>query len=57
MANNLILYYSRKGENYCNGSIKNLAKGASFGRGIAIHGADAAESEDKVASWAKQEAE
>jgi flavodoxin len=27
MAENLILYYSRKGENYVNGSIKNLAKG------------------------------
>lgn len=27
MANNLILYYSRKGENYVNGSIKSLAKG------------------------------
>jgi len=27
MAKNLIIYYSRKGENYWNGSIKNLAKG------------------------------
>jgi flavodoxin len=27
MANNLIIYYSRKGENYVNGSIKNLSKG------------------------------
>ena len=27
MAKNLILYYSRTGENYWNGSIKNLAKG------------------------------
>jgi flavodoxin len=27
MANNLIIYYSRKGENYMNGSIKNLSKG------------------------------
>lgn len=27
MAKNLIIYYSRKGENYVNGSIKNLAKG------------------------------
>ena len=27
MAKNLILYYSRKGENYVNGSIKNIAKG------------------------------
>ena len=27
MARNLIIYYSRKGENYVNGIIKNLAKG------------------------------
>lgn len=27
MAKNLILYYSRKGENYVNGSVKSLAKG------------------------------
>ena len=27
MANILIAYYSRKGQNYWNGSIKNLAKG------------------------------
>jgi flavodoxin len=27
MSNNLILYYSRKGENYVNGEIQNLSKG------------------------------
>ena len=27
MAKNLIIYYSRTGENYVNGSIKNLKKG------------------------------
>ena len=27
MGKNLIIYYSRKGENYWNGSVKNLAKG------------------------------
>ena len=27
MAKNIIIYYSRKGENYCNGSIKDIAKG------------------------------
>ena len=27
MAKNLIIYYSRKGENYWNGSIKNISKG------------------------------
>lgn len=27
MANNVIIYCSSKGENYCNGGIKNLSKG------------------------------
>ncbi len=27
MAKNLVIYYSRKGENYVNGSIKKIAKG------------------------------
>ncbi len=27
MAKNLIIYYSRKGENYWNGGIRNIAKG------------------------------
>ncbi len=27
MAKNLVIYYSRKGENYVNGSIKSIAKG------------------------------
>ena len=27
MAKTLVIYYSRKGENYVNGSIKNLTKG------------------------------
>ena len=27
MEKNLIIYYSRKGQNYVNGAIKNLAKG------------------------------
>ena len=98
MAKNLIIYYSRKGENYWNGGIKNIAKGnteivaefiqnavggdlfeietvktyaadyyeciddakqelranasASFEKGLAVHGADAARSEKTVAAWA-----
>lgn len=37
--------------------IKNICKGASFGKGIAVHGADAAGSESSVSKWAKQAAE
>lgn len=34
--------------------LKKLCKGASFGTGIAVHGADAARSEKAVADWAKK---
>ena len=54
MAKNLIIYYSRKGQNYVNGSIRELSKGVTVGRGLAVHGADAARSEATVAAWAKK---
>ena len=50
MSKNLIIYYSRKGER----DLRRMCKGASFGTGIAIHGADAAKSEKAVADWAKK---
>jgi flavodoxin len=34
--------------------LKNICTGAVFGKGLAIHGADAAKSEDIVTSWAKK---
>jgi flavodoxin len=34
--------------------LKKYCKGAQFGNGLAIHGADAAKSESKVADWAKK---
>lgn len=40
MAKNMIIYYSRIG--------------ATFGKGLAIHGADASKSEGKVAAWAEK---
>ncbi len=35
--------------------IKNICKGARLGKGIAVHGADAARSEKIIADWAKNE--
>ena len=35
-------------------TLRELCKGASIGKGIAIHGAEAAESEAKVAAWAQK---
>lgn len=52
---NLIVYYSRKGQNYLNGSIKDLKKGnTEIAKGLSIHGAEAAQSERQVAEWAKR---
>ena len=34
--------------------LRKICKGASFGAGIAIHGADAAKSKDAVTKWAKK---
>lgn len=34
--------------------LKNLLSGASFGKGLAVHGADASKSENTVSAWAKQ---
>lgn len=34
--------------------LKKICKGASFGKGIAVHGADAERSESTVAAWAKK---
>lgn len=36
--------------------LKRICKGATFGKGLAVHGADAANSEDQIAEWAKREA-
>ena len=34
--------------------LKNLCKGATIKAGLSVHGAEAAESESKVAVWAKK---
>lgn len=37
--------------------LRRICKGAAFGTGIAVHGADAAKSEKAVADWAKKNVE
>lgn len=37
----------------CERDLKRICEGASFGKGLAVHGADASRSENAVASWAK----
>ena len=37
--------------------LRKICKGATFGSGIAVHGADAARSEAAVTAWAKKNAD
>ena len=39
----------------CIKDLQRICQGASFGEGLAVHGADAAKSEKTVASWAKKQ--
>lgn len=39
----------------CEGKLKKELTGARFGKGLAIHGADAAKSEAQVAKWVKEQ--
>ena len=34
--------------------LRKMCKGATFGNGMAVHGADSAKSEKAVAAWAKE---
>lgn len=50
-----VMTHEGSGLGSCESDLKKLCKGASFGRGIAVHGADAAKSESTVSDWAKRE--
>ncbi len=49
-----VMTHEGSGLGSCEQDLKKLCKGASFGEGLAVHGAEAAESEMVVASWAKK---
>lgn len=49
-----VMTHEGSGLGHCEMDLRRLCKGAAFGKGIAIHGADAAKSGNKVSSWAKQ---
>ena len=49
-----VMTHEGSGLGSCERDLKNICKGAVFGKGIAVHGADAAKSESKVSEWAKQ---
>ena len=49
-----LMTHEGSGLGSCERDLKKVCKGASFGKGLAVHGAEASESETIVASWAKK---
>lgn len=48
-----LMTHEGSGLGHCERDLQKICKGASFGKGLAVHGADAAKSESAVAAWAK----
>lgn len=52
-----VMTHEGSGLGSCERDLRIICKGAAFGKGIAIHGADAANAESVVRAWAKKEAD
>ena len=50
-----LMTHEGSGLGSCERDLKNICQGASFGKGLAVHGADASRSEKNVASWASSQ--
>jgi flavodoxin len=50
-----LMTHEGSGLGSCERDLKRICKGASFGKGLAVHGADSARSEASVSSWAKSQ--
>ena len=49
-----VMTHEGSGLGSCERDLKKLCTGAVFGKGLAVHGADASKSESTVAAWAKR---
>ncbi|MDE7231287.1 MAG: NAD(P)H-dependent oxidoreductase [Oscillospiraceae bacterium] len=49
-----VMTHEGSGLGSCERDLKKLCSGATFGNGLAVHGADASKSESTVAEWAKK---
>ena len=49
-----VMTHEGSGLGSCERDLKKICKGASFDKGLAVHGADASKSEKTVAAWAKK---
>lgn len=50
----VVMTHEGSGLGSCERDLKKLCAGAEFGKGLAVHGADASKSESTVAAWAKK---
>lgn len=50
-----LMTHEGSGLGSCERDLKKICAGASFGKGLAVHGADAGRSESNVAAWAKSQ--
>ena len=48
-----VMTHEGSGLGSCERDLKRICTGATFGKGLAVHGADASKSESTVATWAK----
>ena len=48
-----LMTHEGSGLGVCERDLQKICKGAAFGKGLAVHGAEAAQSESVVAAWAK----
>ena len=49
-----VMTHEGSGLGSCERDLKKICTGASFGKGLAVHGADASKSESVVSAWAKK---
>jgi hypothetical protein len=49
-----LMTHEGSGLGSCERDLKKICKGASFGKGMAVHGADATKAENSVIAWAKK---
>jgi NAD(P)H-dependent FMN reductase len=49
-----LMTHEGSGLGSCERDLRKICKGASFGNGMAVHGADAAKAENAVSVWAKK---
>lgn len=50
-----LMTHEGSGLGFCEKDLKKTCAGASFGKGLAVQGAQASDSESKVAAWAKKQ--